>query len=307
MESFFKSLLEFFFILAGVQFVYSAYRSLKDQTNEKRIGTAAFWFVLGVLFIFGQWLPAVLSGALVITLGGITLFNQFGGSTEYREDLDLAEESAKQKRNKVFIPVIVMAVSAIVIATLLPASSETVIGIGAVLSLFIAILIFKPTTKEVLNESNRMVQQIGTTSILPQLLAALGIIFVDAGVGDIVAQLIRVVVPEGNPFLGSVAYVVGMMLFTMIMGNAFAAFTVITAGIGVPFVFAQGGDPIVAASLAMTAGYCGTLLTPMAGNFNILPVALLEMKDEYGVIKAQLPMASLMAVVHILLMYFWAF
>ena len=73
----------------------------------------------------------------------------------------------------------------------------------------------------------------------------------------------------------------------MLMGNAFAAFTVITASIGIPFVIAQGGDPIVAGALAMTGGFCGTLLTPMAANFNTLPVALLEMKQEFGVIKAQ--------------------
>ncbi|RNB41992.1 DUF979 family protein, partial [Staphylococcus aureus] len=51
-------------------------------------------------------------------------------------------------------------------------------------------------------------------------------------------------------------------------------FTVITASIGIPFVIAQGGDPIVAGALAMTGGFCGTLLTPMAANFNTLPVAL---------------------------------
>lgn len=152
-----------------------------------------------------------------------------------------------------------------------------------------------------------MIQQVGTTSILPQLLAALGTIFVAAGVGDIVAELVGRIFPAGNILLGVTAYVLGMMLFTMIMGNAFAAFTVITAGIGVPFVFALGADPVIAGALAMTAGYSGTLLTPMAGNFNILPVALLEMDDEYGVIKAQLPIALIMAVVHILLMYFWAF
>ena len=45
----------------------------------------------------------------------------------------------------------------------------------------------------------------------------------------------------------------------------------------------------------------------MAANFNTLPVALLEMKDEFGVIKAQLPVALLLIVAHIALMYFWAF
>ena len=107
--------------------------------------------------------------------------------------------------------------------------------------------------------------------------------------------------------MGSIAYVLGMFIFTIIMGNAFAAFTVITAGIGIPFVLTQGADPVIAGALAMTAGYCGTLLTPMAGNFNILPVALLEIKDEYKVIKAQAPEALVLLVDHIVLMYFWAF
>jgi uncharacterized membrane protein len=72
-------------------------------------------------------------------------------------------------------------------------------------------------------------------------------------------------------------------------------------------VIAQGADPVVAGALAMTAGFCGTLLTPMAANFNALPVALLEMKDENAVIKAQAPVAFVMIIVHIALMYFWAF
>lgn len=114
-------------------------------------------------------------------------------------------------------------------------------------------------------------------------------------------------VPEGNRLIGVIAYCLGMMIFTMIMGNGFAAFTVITAGIGVPFVIAQGADPVIAGALAMTAGFCGTLLTPMAANFNALPVALLEIKDQNAVIKAQAPLAIIMLVVHVVLMYFWAF
>lgn len=307
MEIFFGQLLEFFFILVGAQFLYAGYRSYNDATNEKNIGTALFWVILAILFIFGQWLPAELSGLLVLLLGIITLFNQFGGSKEYVEDRDKAYEGALKYGNKVFIPVVMMAFSAIVIAYVFPDSSRTVIGIGALISLFFAFILFKPSVQETLDETNRMIQQVGTTSILPQLLAALGTIFVAAGVGDIVAELVGKIFPAGNVLLGVTAYVLGMMLFTMIMGNAFAAFTVITAGIGVPFVFALGADPVIAGALAMTAGYSGTLLTPMAGNFNILPVALLEMDDEYGVIKAQLPIALIMAVIHILLMYFWAF
>ena len=91
------------------------------------------------------------------------------------------------------------------------------------------------------------------------------------------------------------------------MGNGFAAFTVITAAIGVPFVVAQGGNPAVVAAIGMTSGYCGTLLTPMAANFNSLPVALMEMKDNMGVIKQQAPIAVTMLVAQVFLMYFLAF
>ena len=94
-----------------------------------------------------------------------------------------------------------------------------------------------------------------------------------------------------------------MAVFTAIMGNAFAAFSVITVGVGLPFVFAQGGDPVVCSVLALTAGYCGTLLTPMAANFNVLPAAILELKDKNAVIKAQVPISIALLVIHIFLMY----
>jgi len=104
-----------------------------------------------------------------------------------------------------------------------------------------------------------------------------------------------------------VVYCLGMAIFTMIMGNAFAAFAVITAGIGIPFVFSQGANPAIAGILGLTAGYCGTLLTPMGANFNIVPAAIMEMENKNGVILAQIPVAGAMLLVHILLMYFWAF
>ena len=84
--------------------------------------------------------------------------------------------------------------------------------------------------------------------------------------------------------------------------NAFAAITVMTVGIGAPFVLSLGADPAIVGSLALTCGYCGTLITPMAANFNIVPVAILEMRDEYGVIKRQIVPALIMLVFQICLM-----
>ncbi len=307
MEVLFSYVLEFFFILSGLIFFYSAYQGAQDRTNPKRWGTAAFWAILGLLFVFGRLLPGLVSGILVVLLGVITLFKQFGAGTAFVEDKAKQEAAAKRFGWKLFLPVLVMALSAVIVARLIPESSASSIGIGSLLGTLVALALFKPSAKEALYETDRMTQQVGTTSILPQLLAALGVIFVNAGVGEIVAQILAGIVPAGSKFWGIVAYVLGMVFFTAVMGNAFSAFTVITAGIGVPFVLMQGADPVVVGALGMTAGFCGTLLTPMAGNFNALPVALLEMTDPNGVIKRQLPFALIMIVVHIVLLYIWAF
>ena len=51
----------------------------------------------------------------------------------------------------------------------------------------------------------------------------------------------------------------------MIMGNAFAAFPVMAAGIALPFlIIGHGAKPAPLVALGMLSGYCGTLMTPMA-------------------------------------------
>lgn len=121
-------------------------------------------------------------------------------------------------------------------------------------------------------------------------------------VSAVATALVGGIIPKGNVTIGIIVFGVGMMLFTMIMGNAFAAITVMTVGIGAPFVLAYGADPAVIGILALTCGYCGTLCTPMAANFNIVPVAMLDMKDRMGVVKKQVLPALVMIVVQIVYM-----
>ncbi|MFI3805301.1 DUF979 domain-containing protein [Vagococcus fluvialis] len=307
METFFNNLLEFFFILIGLQLIYTAYKVFTNKSNSKRIGTSLFWLDLGLLFMLGKFLPNIASGLLVVLLGVISLFRQFEVSKFAAFDQEKLEKDAKKYGNKIFIPVLSLAVVSVVLAFFIPLSSKSAIGVAAIVGIILAMLIFGSKPKHVIEESDRMVQTMGTSGILPQLLAALGAIFTIAGVGNVISQMIGGFVPEGNRLAGVTAYVLGMVVFTIIMGNGFAAFTVITAGVGLPFVIAQGADPAIAGALALTAGYCGTLLTPMAANFNVLPASLLEMKNPYGVIKEQVPVAVIMIIVHIALMYFWAF
>lgn len=298
-----NNLLDVFYMFIGLCMAITMVFTLKDKNHKTRIGTALFWGILAFIFIFARILPSVLVGCLVIVIAILSATKQINVGTLKQLDATFTEMKAQKLGLKIFIPALAIAVIAMLVATFTEFPGTVAIGIASTLSLLLAFIITKAKPSEAVEDTNRMFQAIGVFSILPQLLASLGVLFTAAGVGDKIASIISGVIPQGNILAGVIAYCVGMAIFTAIMGNAFAAFSVITAGIGLPFVFAQGGDPVICSMLALTAGFCGTLLTPMAANFNVLPAALLEMKDKNGVIKAQAPLAALLLVAHIILMY----
>ena len=169
-------------------------------------------------------------------------------------------------------------------------------------------LMLRPSLSAPLVEARRLMDSVGWAAVLPQSLAALGAVFAASGVGAVIATLAGNYLPLGSPLSVVMAYSIGMAMFTMIMGNAFAAFPVMTAGIGLPLIVGKfGGDVVVMCAIGMLSGFCGTLMTPMAANFNIVPAALLELRDRYGVIKAQLPTALLLLAANIVLMYMFVF
>lgn len=298
-----NTLLEIFYIMIGLYMATTMIFTLKDKNHKTRIGTALFWGIVSVIFIFGKLIPSTIIGALIIVIAVLSALKQINIGTLKQLDSTFTQLKADKLGLKIFIPSLTIAIVAMIIAQFTPFSGTVAIGIAATVALLLTFVITKAKPIEYIEDSNRMFQSVGVFAILPQLLASLGALFTAAGVGDIISNIISGVIPDGNRLAGVIAYCVGMAIFTAIMGNGFAAFSVITVGIGVPFVFAQGGDPIVCSALALTAGFCGTLLTPMAANFNMLPAALLEMKDKNGVIKAQAPFALVLLTIHIILMY----
>ena len=260
-----------------------------------------------MIFVFGPYIPSVVVGGMLVVIAVLTLSKQVKPGTVKALDEKFGEKQAEKLGLKVFIPSLVIALLALGIAQFTPISGTAAIGVATVIAMIVTFIITKAKPKVLVEESDRMLQSVGAVSILPQLLAALGALFTAAGVGDVISSGISSVLPQGNIFIGVAAYCIGMAVFTMIMGNAFAAFSVITVGIGIPFVFAQGANIAIAGALALTAGYCGTLLTPMAANFNIMPAALLEIEDKNSIIKHQAPVALILLAIHIALMYFLAF
>ena len=298
-----NTLLQIFYMMIGLYMGVTMVFTLKDKNHKTRIGTAVFWGILSAIFMFGDYIPSSIVGLLVVAIALLSATKQINIGTLKQLDETFANLKAEKLGLKIFIPSLSIAIIAMLIASFTSFPGTVAIGISATVTLVITFIITKAKPKEFLEDSNRMYQSMGSFTILPQLLASLGVLFTAAGVGDKISSIISSVIPSGNILVGVIAYCLGMAIFTAIMGNAFAAFSVITVGVGVPFVFAQGGDPVVCSMLALTAGYCGTLLTPMAANFNVLPAALLELKDKNAVIKAQAPFAVILLIVHIFLMY----
>lgn len=300
---------EIIYTLCGLVSLDTAYRGLKN--DKAKYGTALFWTLLGIIFIFGKWIPYMITGGMLCVMGILTATKQVQMG-KFKESTKEERTSAnKNIKSLIFIPAATVGVMAVLLSFVKiegnSLNGAVMIGIACLVALTIAILICRPKLNETRENTSRLLMQVGASCLLPQLLGALGTLFTEAGVGDVISGMISNVVPAGNIMIGVLLYCAGMVIFTMIMGNGFAAFSVITVGIGVPFVILQGGDPTVVGALGMTCGFCGTLMTPMAANFNIVPCAVLETDDKWTVIKAQLPMALTLIVIHVILMLVLAF
>lgn len=288
-------------VIIGLITIYAGIKNLLDKENPSRVGTAVFWCSFGIVCGFGSWLPARVSGVLVLIMCLPPIFKKVKIGKTDNPTKEHTEQQFKKIGMKIFVPAFSVAVCSLFFALFSNMSSMVAITVGVIVAMVLLMAFDAKQNKPAvfLNDSERFLGITGPLSMLPQLLGCLGGVFTAAGVGDVIAQLVEKIVPKGNLNIGIIVYAIGMVLFTMIMGNAFAAITVMTVGIGAPFVLAYGANPVVIGMLALTCGYCGTLLTPMAANFNILPVAILNMKDRWGAIKNQVLVAIFMLVFQI--------
>lgn len=299
-------------LAGGVAFV-----NARDPSNPKRWNNAAFWGLYAVTFLVGSRLPHVVSGVIVIVMVLVASVGKLGKTTRESQTAAQREASSARWGNRLFIPALtipaVTLLGSVVLRTAhvggMPIAdpkqaTQISLAIGALVGLVVGMTMLRPPASAPVHEARRLWDSVGWAAVLPQMLAALGALFATAGVGKVVASLAERWLPLGSPFAAVVTYTVGMALFTMIMGNAFAAFPVMTAGIGLPLVMTRfGGDVTVMAAVGMLSGFCGTLMTPMAANYNIVPAALLELPDEYAVIRAQIPTALILLAINTGIMY----
>ncbi|HAJ13315.1 MAG TPA: DUF979 domain-containing protein [Comamonadaceae bacterium] len=309
------------YYLIGAVLVITAVSTLTDRSNPKRISSALFWGLYALVFLIGDLVPPMWVGVGAVVMALIAGFGGVGAASHPGRSAAEYAASAKRLGNKLFAPALAIPLVAM-LGTLLakhlsvggvplldPKNTTLVsLGIGCVLSLALVCWLTRETPAQGLRESRRLTDALGWALVLPQMLGMLGLVFSDAGVGKAVAHVTTTYINMDIRFVAVAVYVVGMALFTIVMGNGFAAFPVMTGGVGVPIlVGVYHGDPAVMAAVGMLSGYCGTLLTPMAANFNIVPAALLELPDKNAVIRAQVPTALILLTVNVFLLYFLMF
>jgi uncharacterized membrane protein len=298
--------LNFFLVVCGAFLALVAATIAADRSHPRRWGSAAFWMILAVATAAGPWLPTVLVGYLVVALAVLAAFGCVEPPGFRLPQTDELVRRAATLGNRLLWPILVVPAVAVLGSLTLHRialggaplvterqSAQVALALGCLFGLAWALAAPRETPRTAATEGGRLLQLIGWALVLPQALAALGGILGKAGVGDEIARLVAAALPVGDPFVAVIAYCAGMALFTILLGNAFAAFPVMTLGVGLPFIVeAHGGHPAIMGALGMLSGYCGTLVTPMAANFNLVPVRLLELRGDFAVIRAQAPFAA---------------
>lgn len=305
------------YVVTGAMFASYAVLTLTDRRDRKRFGTALLWALLGISFLLGDYLGNLANGVLGVAIALV-------GGLELTAPADAAavnqagrEAEAARRGNLLFGPALLIPAIALVGTVLfwnmphiVRPGEETIVAlaIGAIVAVVLCMAWFRTGPITPLREGVRLMDGIGWATLLPPMLASLGTVFALAGMGEVLGGLIGYV-PTGGSLLAQVTlYSTGMALLTILMGNALAAFPVMFAAMGAPLlIHVQGGNPAAVAAVGMLAGFCGTLLTPMAANFNLIPAALLNLRDPYGVIRAQVPTGLAMLVANILILYFFGF
>ena len=309
--------LHWLYIFAGAIFAGFAFGSARNSGNPKKWGNALFWTLLTASFWFGDLLGDLGNGLLVLALVALAGTHQLGRGSSSSSTDEEREQFSNRFGNKLFLPALVIPFTAFVGTILFnytplrsmnwidpKAVTLVLLGCGVIIAMIISCLWLRPAAMTPVDEASRLANSIGWAMVLPQMLASLGVIFAAAGLGTTIGALVSTIIPAGNVFLAVLIYVLGMVLFTMIMGNAFAAFPVMAAAIGVPILIrGDAGNAAVIGAVGMLSGFCGTLMTPMAANFNIVPAALLELKSQYAVIRAQVPTALMMLIANIVILY----
>lgn len=305
--------LELAYQVAGIFLAMVALGAWRDRAKPHRMGRALFWGLYASSFLAGSHLDARANGVLVVALVLAS------GLLPARHSQRCDPSQATQRPSPLWrlaLPVVLLpaltAMGSVVMRALADSgllildsrqSMPVALVAAALLALLVALVLLPASTAAALHQGRRLLDAIGPVAALPQLLAAFGAILAQAGLGATLTRTLASWWPQPAFWVAAGLYGGGMMLLSIVLGNAFAAFPIMTVGVALPILVQQHhADPAATAAIGMLCGYCGTLLSPLAANFNLVPVALLGLDDRLAVIKAQAPTALMLLAVNMALL-----
>ena len=308
---------EYFYWLLGAMLALVALMSAADRSNPRRWTTALFWALYATVYLAGDLLAPEAAGAMMLAMALLAGFGGVRSGKPQTPPEETRRASAVRLQHKLLLPALIIPAVTMLCATLLKDVridglflfdqkhlTLAALGCASVIAVAAACWLTRATPLQAGREARRLVDAMSWALVLPHMLAVLGLLFTEAGVGKAVAHVATSYIGLTSPLVAVAVYCIGLALFTIVMGNGFAAFPVMACGVGIPVLVHQFGiNPAAMAAIGMFSAYCGTLMTPMAANFNIIPAALLDLPDRNAVIKAQIPTALPLLFVNIVLLY----
>ncbi len=231
------------------------------KSNPRRLTTGLFWGLYGLVFLLGNWTYQLVGdkrtvniavGGLVVVLaliagfGGVRL-GSYHQRTRGREkpparNASVTNFSIRRWRFRSSPSLAYCCLTICLhgrVALFGPGNHATLITlfsmtVGTLIGPAMAIRMTHETVAQPMQEARRLLDSVGWAFILPQILAVLGLLFTTAGVGTSISWLTEHYLAVDNRFIAVAVYAIGMAVLTMVMGNAFAAFPIVTAGVGIP-------------------------------------------------------------------------
>lgn len=177
--------------VCGIVCIYTGIIGLKNK--KARIGTFLFWSILGILFMFGKVFVhgfkygGAVIGGLLIFLGILALTKQVQMGEFKPIPKEEIDENSKKAGNKIFIPALLLGIAAMFLAQMksfnislgtndagktiiFGFSTAQVVGLSSLIAFAAAIIITRPKPKTVLDDTAKILMQVGSANLLPQLL-----------------------------------------------------------------------------------------------------------------------------------------
>ena len=184
------------YVMTGIVLFVFAVLNFRDRSNKHRLGTALFWFVLGLIFALGSVLPTWIVGVLVLAMVAIDGAGRVGRDSSSAEVTESGQIQSKEVTlgNKIFLLVLAIPFVTFAFAIAfrwlgLNTNDGALVGLGysGVVAVLVGLGLTRGTLREAFQEGRRLNDAMGSVNILPPLLASLGVIFTASKIGDLIA------------------------------------------------------------------------------------------------------------------------